>query len=118
MQRQINNYIINHLFPYLCRYGKDLDNKGFGGVVLMKLWKAFGTLNHELLIAKLLAYGLNREQQRAKIYKSSSSCAELKQGATQGSILGPLLINIYLNDLFYLAESTEVCNSAYDTTYI
>ena len=97
---------------------RDLDNKGFGGVVLMKLWKAFGTLNHELLIAKLLAYGLNREQQRAKIYKSASSCAELKQGATQGSILGPLLINIYLNDLFYLAESTEVCNSAYDTTYI
>ena len=40
---------------------RDLDNKGFWGVVLMKLWKAFGTLNYELLIAKLLAYGLNRE---------------------------------------------------------
>ena len=31
--------------------------------------------------------------------------------------MGPLLFNIYLNDLFYLAESTEVCNFADDTTF-
>ena len=78
MQKQINNYITNYLSPYLCGYRKGyntqqalvsliekwkkiLDDKGFGGAVLMDLSKAFDTLNHELLIAKLHAYGFNRD---------------------------------------------------------
>ena len=77
MQKQINNYITNYLSPYLCGYRKGyntqqalvsliekwkkiLDDKGFGGAMLMDLSKAFGTLNHKLLIAKLHAYGFNR----------------------------------------------------------
>ena len=35
----------------------------------------------------------------------------------QGSVIGPFLFNIYLNDLFYIAESTNVCNFADDTTF-
>ena len=40
---------------------KYLDNKDFGGAVLIDLSKAFDTLNHKLLIAKLYAYGINRD---------------------------------------------------------
>ena len=49
--------------------------------------------------------------------KSFSYWAELVQGVPQGSVLDPLLFNIYLNDLFYLVEFTEVCNFADDTTF-
>ena len=138
MQKQINNHIKIYLSPYLCGYRKRyntqqalvsliekwkkiLDNKGFWGVVLMDLSKAFDTLNYELLIAKFHAHGFNRDSlklmndylsnrwQRTKINKGFSSWAELIQGVPQGSVLNPLPFNIYFNYLFYLAESTEVC---------
>ena len=73
---QINDYINNFLSPYLHRYRKGfttklalsliekwkkvLHNKGFGGTVLMHLSKAFNTINHDLLIAKLHAYGFDK----------------------------------------------------------
>ena len=95
----------------------------------MDLSKAFDTTNHELLIAKLHAYGfeksalklllnyLSNKWQRAKINKKFSSWVELMQSVHRGLALGPLLFNIYLNDLFLLVESTEACNFADNTTF-
>lgn len=42
---------------------------------------------------------------------------ELSQVVPQESVLGTFLLNIYLNDLFFLSEITDVCNSADDTTF-
>ena len=109
---------------------QSLDSRGYSGAVLMDLSKAFDIINHELLIAKLHAYGFSKESldlildylsdrwQRTKISGNVSSWAELLHGIPQGSALGPLLFNIYINDLFYLKEMTDVCNFADDTTFL
>ena len=144
MQPQIFAYVEKLLRPFLCGYRTgyspqhvllsmlekwkiSLDRGGYSGGVLMDLSKAFDTRDHDLLITKLYAYGFGRSAlrliksyhsdrwQRVKVNSSYSSWSALLKGVPQGSVLGPLIFNLYINDLFYIIN-TDVCNYADDTT--
>ena len=99
------------------------NNKAFGAL-LMDLTKAFACLSHDLLIAKLHAYGLDlaslkvlqdyltNRKQRAKVDSFYSSWKKILSGLPQGSILGPLLFNIFMCDMFLLLKTTSFAGCA------
>ena len=90
----------------------------------MDLSKTFDTLNHKLHFKKMQAYGFDKKslsfiesyftnrKQRTEIGKYQ----RIITGVSQGSILGPLFFNIFINDLFLSIDKSTLCNYADDNT--
>ena len=107
---------------------KALDKNENVAAVAMDLSKAFDCLPHGLLISKLHAYGfssiactlmgnyLMNRMQRVRLNNTRSDWATIQNGVPQGSILGPLLFNIFMNDLFFTSDKCTIHNYADDNT--
>ena len=102
--------------------------KIFFGALLTNLSKSFDCISHKLVLAKLNAYGftlralrllhsyLTNRKQRTRVNGDYSSWGEILFGVPQGSLLGPLLFNIFLCDFFLIMKETSFARYADDNT--
>ena len=108
------------------KFKKSLDQGDEYAALLTDLSKAFDCLPHDLIRAKLHAYGFGKASlrpmhsyltyryQTVKINNSSSLWSLIKYGVLQDSILGPILLNIFLCDMFFMIDNIDIASYADD----
>lgn len=112
----ITNKIYNHM-----------DNKRISLLTLCDLSKAFDSVSHTILLKKLQKLGiekfwfdsyLNERTQSVRLNNTTSSKQKVKYGVPQGSILGPLLFIIFVNDMSEHIDDCTLIQYADDTQFL
>ena len=104
-----------------------MDQGCLTGVVFLDLKKAFDTVDHNILVRKLESFNISEQsrawfksylsdrKQAVKVNGIKSRYRPITCGVPQGSILGPLLFMIYINDLYLYLNESKVSLYADDT---
>ena len=124
-------YSTNHaLLSIVEKIRTSLDNKQFACGVFVDLQKAFDTVDHKILLSKLSHYGikglankwlgsyLTNRSQSVNLNGVTSDEQKITCGVPQGSILGPLLFTIYINDMHKAFNKCLVHHFADDTNLL
>ena len=114
------SYSTQHVITFIIEnWQEKLDQNILVGTVLTDFSKAFNCIHHDLLIAKLAVYGfdlnalsliftyLKNWKQSIGVNSKHSSLRNITSGVPQGSFIGPILLNLSLNDLFYIIEKPQ-----------
>ena len=135
METKLSKYLTgfrkNHgtqhsLVPMIEKWKNALDKGEYICALFMDLSKAFDTIDHNLMLAKLEAYGFNENslhfmhsylknrKQRVQLNNSFSKIGKVKVGVPQGTINGPLLFYIFIKDFIIFIEHSNISNYADD----
>ena len=120
---QLTNKCVTNLLEVFDYIGKILDNGGLVDTIYLDMAKAFDRISHQKLTIKLRNYGfggsllkwfqsyLTDRRQRVTVLGAPSDTLPISSGVPQGSILGPALFLLYVNDLPDSVNSSQICNS-------